>query len=375
VRSRKTGHIQAHTGCALTVLRSPRKSRFGVRILGSLPAGGVGGLDLIVARAFGRAIGRSSGVPAGASGSPVWVGGKLIGAISAVVGGDNHLVGITPLAAMLTLKEEPSTTLYAVDAKELTVCQRFPLVLACAGFSVTRVVAELEGRYATKINGAAPLRRSWRSNTALSPGSPIGAALMTGDLQFGFIGTITLVRNQEVFAFGHPLLYAGATQYPMTTAEIIDTAHGPVPAKVGVLGNIVGSILQDRGAGTYGRLNHAPQGLVDLALCVTDLDRQKQMALKVQVVPIPGELPFLVYIAAMETLTRAMNRVGRGTGRWQWTVHVVGQDAPIVFSDEQYDPIDIAFVIAYSGTGVIAEPLGQGQGLRAVKLEAAVSVV
>jgi len=86
VRSRKTGHIQAHTGCALTVLRSPRKSRFGGAYSVVLPAGGVGGLDLIVARVIGRAIDRICGIPAGASGSPVWVGGKLIGAISAVVG-------------------------------------------------------------------------------------------------------------------------------------------------------------------------------------------------------------------------------------------------------------------------------------------------
>lgn len=363
------------TGCSLTVLRSPRKSRFWVRILGNLPAGGVGGADLIVARAFGRAIDRITGVPAGASGSPVWVGGNLIGAISAVFGGDNRLVGITPIAAMLAVKDEPSTPLGAVDAKELTVCQRYPLVVACAGFSATRVVAELEGRYATKIYGAAPLRCPSQSNASLCAGSPIGAALLTGDLQFGFIGTTTLVRNKEVFAFGHPLLYAGATQYPMTTAEIIETTHGLVPAKVGVLGNIVGTILQDRGAGTYGQQNHVPHGLVDLTLTVRDLDRQKHVTIKAQAVPIPGELPFLVYVAAIETLTRAMNRVGRGTGRWQWTVYVVGQDTPIVFNDEQYDPIDIAFVIAYSGTGVVAEPLGQGRKLRAVGLEATVSVV
>ena len=176
--------------------------------------------------------------------------------------GDNHLVGITPLAAMLTLKEEPSTMLCAVDAKELTVCQRFPLVLACTGFSATRVVAELEGRYATKINGTAPLRGSWPSNTALSPGSPVGAALITGDLQFGFIGTTTLVRSQEIFAFGHPLLYAGSTQYPMTTAQIIDTAHGPVPAKVGVLGNIVGSILQSSATPSTSPLSLLTRGRV-----------------------------------------------------------------------------------------------------------------
>jgi len=366
--------MRGRIGCALTVLQSPVRSRFWVRILRSLPAGGVGGGDLILGRAFGRAIDRVTGVPAGASGSPVWVSGKLIGAISAVIGDDNRLVGITPLQAMLALKREPETGMSAPDAKELELSQHHPMIVACSGFSATRVVAEIESRYATRVYGAAPAASRSPQKTKLQPGGPIGAALLSGDLQFGFIGTITLVREPYVFAFGHPLLYAGSTQYPMTTADILDTARGFFPTKVGVLGDTVGTIVQDRGAGTLGRLSQVPQGLVALTLTVTDTDRQSQITVRAQAVPIPGELPFLVYIAALETITRAMNRVGQGLGRWQWVVNVADMLEPIILSEEQYDTASIAFVMAYSVVGMIAEPLSMGLGITSVQLEATVAL-
>jgi len=291
-----------------------------------------------------------------------------------VIGDDNRLVGITPLQAMLALKREPETGMGAPDAKELELSQHHPMIVACSGFSATRVVAEIESRYATRVYGAAPAASRSPQKTKLQPGGPIGAALLSGDLQFGFIGTITLVREPYVFAFGHPLLYAGSTQYPMTTADILDTARGFFPTKVGVLGDTVGTIVQDRGAGTLGRLSQVPQGLVALTLTVTDTDRQSQITVRAQAVPIPGELPFLVYIAALETITRAMNRVGQGLGRWQWVVNVADMLEPIILSEEQYDTASIAFVMAYSVVGMIAEPLSMGLGITSVQLEATVAL-
>jgi len=132
--------------------------------------------------------------------------------------------------------------------------------------------------------------------------------------------------------------------------------------------------VQDRGAGTLGRLSQVPQGLVALTLTVTDTDRQSQITVRAQAVPIPGELPFLVYIAALETITRAMNRVGQGLGRWQWVVNVADMLEPIILSEEQYDTASIAFVMAYSVVGMIAEPLSMGLGITSVQLEATVAL-
>ena len=95
---------------ALTTLRSPAIRRFELRILGVLPQAGTAGNDLILARAYGSALQRIGGVPLGASGSPVYQGRRLIGAIAAVFAPDFTMVGITPIAPMLKLTAEPMPT-------------------------------------------------------------------------------------------------------------------------------------------------------------------------------------------------------------------------------------------------------------------------
>lgn len=186
-----------------------------------------------------------------------------------------------------------------------------------AGLRSARVQHVLEKRLGFRVASTPGFPRQV-PQTAIEPGSPIGVGLMTGDVRIGFIGTTTLVKGNRVFAFGHPLLFSGPANLPLTEAVIFETARSEFdPFKVGDLGDIRGTVLQDRSAGIFARLDVAPD-LVQLKFTVTDEDRSKTETINAQAVPLPDFLPTLTAIGALETFGRAMNRIGQGTAKWTW---------------------------------------------------------
>ena len=360
------------TGYALTVFKSPRISRFGVRLTNSYPQGGIAGTDLILGRAFGPVIDRIGGVPSGASGSPVYINKQLVGAISQVLSSDARLIGLTPISSMLSLALEPGLKDVAyIEDSELR--KGHPLLVVGTGFRTEKVKSELSRHYKTDVAIASTVSGTIREKQVLAAGGPIGVALMTGDLKLGFIGTVTLVEGEQVFAFGHPLLFAGPTSIPMTTADILETATGQFPSKIGVLGGTVGTIVQDRATGVLGLLDQAPQELVHMQFTVNDLDRDRVEIIRTEAVHIPTELPFLAFAAALETIFRAMNRSGSGTAQWQWTIRLA-ETEPITLRQEQYDPFNIAYTIAGSVFSLLEEPLAAGLRLLSVELNAVVTM-
>lgn len=115
---------------AWTVFQSPKIERFEIDIIGDLPDGGVAGVDLILGRAVGAMIDAIGGVPAGASGSPVYLGERLIGAVGYTFFPDAKLVGITPIEAMRRLQSEPRANLarrpLGPTGKQAAVTQAYP---------------------------------------------------------------------------------------------------------------------------------------------------------------------------------------------------------------------------------------------------------
>ncbi|MBT9135541.1 MAG: hypothetical protein DDT34_00600 [Firmicutes bacterium] len=308
-------------------------------------------------------------MPAGASGSPVFVGRRLVGAVSHLLGGDPFLVGITPIGAMRKLAQEPDIPAPATIAKPFGRMGD-SLVLAVGGNFKSR---ESEVALRTHLGGI-PFSCSGnlppRRKKSLAPGDPVGVAMMIGDLRLGFIGTVTYVKNRAVYAFGHPLLHSGPCQYPLTAATILTTARGNFPNKIGDLGEVMGTVLQDRAAGVFGLLGQMPLGLVEGSLSVKDEDRKVETVHRVQVVHNPAELPFLIYVAALETITQTMNRVGEGTAKWEWRVHIRGEADETVIMDEQYSPFNIGTVVADSVFSLLVEPLDMDRQVTKVALTA-----
>ncbi len=353
--------------CALTVFRSPLIERFPVELVTPFLDSGVAGVDLILARALGETIRRTGGVPSGASGSPVYEGDRLVGAISTTFYPDASLVGITPIDAMLEVANEPHTgdlASFPITDGDIQANKAKPTAVGFASTRALREIAERLGQPTVSTTEGTAARVATQTPT---PGSPIGAALLIGDIRLGFIGTATAIAGKQLLAFGHPLLFSGPTNMPLTLATVLDTARGDFPSKIGDFGSVIGTVLQDRAAGIYAELGKQPD-LVDLNLVVRDEDRSSLETVKAQAVPIPMQLPFLVFISALESMQRAMNRVGPGTARWRWSIRVAGVEDPIRVTESSYDGFDIGYAVAISAVPLIERLLEEGTKIEAVSL-------
>lgn len=292
-------------GTARTVFEGNSLEEFGVQILGVLRNGIGPQQDLILARLRGPKV-EFTGVVAGMSGSPVYVGGKLIGALSYRIGSfaKEPIAGITPIADMVKLAgagalaglesggpgpdllgrfldrtgEGAGSPLRAFVASapgapsgsERAVAgggyglQPIDTPLVCSGCEAGVLqyyapIFEAHGLEPTAGGGSAPTDAT---PLPLTPGSPIGGALVTGDLSLAGIGTLTHVEGVRVFAFGHPLLGMGPLELPMTQAQVLATfPSSEASFKIANATRPVGTILQDRLTAIVGEVGRIPPTL------------------------------------------------------------------------------------------------------------------
>lgn len=363
-------------GASVSVFCGNRLEAFEVNIIAKFKGGGSAGMDILVGRASGTPVERVGGIPLGASGSPVYVNGKLVGAISGTYPPDNSLIIITPIKAMTSLANEPSLS------PSLRAAIATPIPPAVSGITSGRAMGQVElalGRKVVPAPEAAvpsdcriePRHEAGRGEVRLKPGSPVGVALMVGDVRVGFIGTVTMLREGQVFAFGHPVTYSGPVCMPMTAATVYDTARGLSPFKVGDIGKTIGTVTQDRAAGILGNLGSSPEGLVSLECVVTDKDRGKTSKVSAYIVPIPDQLARLILTAIIETFSRAMNRAGQGTAEWNWSV-VTANGEKTTGSGRAINLSDIGFTVGLELMQPIEQILSGGHLVSSLSMRAVV---
>lgn len=270
---------------------------------------------------------------------------------------------------MLALTQEPTQSTPPVGSSHPVT--RLPIT--AQGLSSYRALNALEqhyGRVQDVVNiGIAPTEQQGRQ---LRAGESIGTALMLGDIQMGYIGTATLVQGSQVFAFGHPLLFAGPTNIPLTQAPIVTTTRGEFPQKIGSFGAVIGAIHQDRSAGVLAELGSVPL-TVHMQFTVQDTDRQRTTTVTTQAANIKSELPFLTFIGVLESMQRAMNRVGSGSATWQWRLTLTNTSEPIQATASEEDATDIGFLVAISGESLVSQALAAVVNLKSIELTAVVS--
>jgi hypothetical protein len=266
-------------GVAKTVFEGSSLEEFKVEILGVMKNAVGPQQDLILARLHGDKV-EYTGVVSGMSGSPVYVDGKLIGAVSYRLGtfAKEPIAGITPIADMLRLagarraaagtrapdllgrfmasqagpdsalaETNPEGTAMVAGGGPLGGLQPIGIPLVCSGCDagVLRYympIFESSGLEPTAGGGMT----TGRSDLPLLPGTAIGGALATGDLSVVGIGTLTHIDGNRIFAFGHPLLGTGALEMPMTQAEVLITfASSAASFKIANSTPPVGTIFQD----------------------------------------------------------------------------------------------------------------------------------
>ncbi len=364
-------------GVARTVVRGVTVETFDVEALAVVPGAGPAG-DLILVRASGPLIARTGGIAAGMSGSPVYFGGRLAGAIGFGWTFADHTLGlVTPIEAMrgaLPSSRDRRTSAAASSGpwtlpapvhlggrriarvavtstaaarrepagSDLAVMAPLARPLLVSGMS-TRAAALLEE--ALGPAGVQPVQGAAGGSTdvrpVLEPGSAVGVQLIRGDLNVVAIGTLTYRDGDRILAFGHPVLNRGESAYLLTSAVI----HGVVqsasfPFKIGSAGAPVGVVTQDRRAGVGGVVGRLPP-IVGVRVSVRDGDRGHRATLGTQVVADPQLGPVLVLVSALDVVDRALDRVGEGTARVRLSLRGRGLEAPIVRENVFYHPRDI----------------------------------
>jgi hypothetical protein len=255
---------------AWTVFEGTRPEPMQVEILGILRGARGPGQDLILARLHG-AKPEYTGVVEGMSGSPVYVGDKLLGSLSYRIGqfSKEPIAGITPIAQMLEVKELPKDseqgnegTREQADRDQAALAetgmqmQPMETPLTMSGFSPAAIefwrshvqVPGLEtvaaGGMGQSGTGDSP---DMNAEKTLEPGSAISALLVRGDLEISATCTVTYIDPKQLLACGHPVLQSGPVSLPMTTAEVVTTLASPLNAfKIINTGSVVGAFTEDR---------------------------------------------------------------------------------------------------------------------------------
>ena len=242
-------------GYAKTVISGDTIETFPVEVLGVTGSDSMGYQILI--RAGGDVIARSGGIAQGMSGSPVYIDGRLAGAIAyGKAFTDPHYCLLTPIHDMLDILDKPEPH-RAVSPSLLP--KGTPLLaggFTSAGISLLEEGLEPFGM--TVADSGAPGTAS--SAKDLEPGSSVGAALIQGDLTLGALGTVTWTDEQgRVLAFGHPFMSRGAADFFLTKTWVLASLPNLQAAyKIGNIGAAAGTFSQDRGAGVAGLIGRLP---------------------------------------------------------------------------------------------------------------------
>lgn len=260
-------------GIAKTVVLGTKIESFNVEVLGVMKQQSSAG-DLILVKASGSVIDRTGGIVQGMSGSPVYIDGKVVGAIAYGWPLKDHTITmVTPIENMLKLLNMPQSTNSSPDALEKA---EMKAEAKAAPLMVSGLSEQALGMLSNHLKpyqlvpyaiGEAPQGLEF---PPLEPGSSIGVQLVRGDVSVEAIGTVTYMEGNKVLAFGHPFLRRGSAEYFMTNAYIFTTLSGlDSGIKMGTTGNLIGVINQDRTSGIAGEVATYP-AIIPLRATVYD---------------------------------------------------------------------------------------------------------
>ena len=312
---------------AWTVFTGTRPEPMQVEILGVLRGARGPGHDMILAQLRGSKP-EYTGVVAGMSGSPVYIGNKLLGSLSYRIGqfAKDPIAGITPIAQMLEVRDIPVNTQWAASSP-VPVAQadtssaagmnfqamETPLVMSgfqpeairlwqkqMAGTGLD-IIAAGGGSGSSKPDSTGSFNTiSHSAMASVVPGSAVSAQLIRGDLEVSATCTVTYVDPKQLLACGHPILQAGPVSFPMTTAEVVETLASPLNAfKIINTADFIGTFTDDRDSAIRGMLGATPHMIpVHITVHGEGADRK----LNIEVVDLPSLTPQVVLVSLYDAL-------------------------------------------------------------------------
>lgn len=356
-------------GVARTVFRGSEPEEFSVEILGIVP-GAVGPKqDMIIGRLSGGGADRTA-VFAGMSGSPVYVDGKLLGAISySFPFSKEPICGITPIEQMIgifeqnqngkTKAKEPRAVSFAELAatswkpefpRQATVSSS---ILSSSNSSLAQVAGQTFQPIATPVSfngisqdvlnmfapqllsvgllpvagvsGAAtmtPMKQA--DENTLVGGDSVSMQLTRGDYSLAAAGTVTYRDGDKIYAFGHPFLSLGVSDLPMSESHVVTVIPNLNNSfKLAVPDAMVGTMTQDRATGVFGKLGQAPKMIpVEINL---ETSRGQKQTLNYEVAKDDFLTPLLLNITIYNSLVANERGIGDATVELDGEIQVKNQ--------------------------------------------------
>ena len=365
-------------GVGRTVFEGATISEFEVEILGVLENAGPK-QALILAKLRGGPL-EKTGVMQGMSGSPVYFGGRLAGAVAfAFPFAKEAIAGIRPIAEMLAAAD-PVPGGPAVLRASLPFGQRrleeIATPVSFIGFTA-RTLEQfapemrklgLEPRQGVSGGGAVP--PAMGDPKRLQPGAMISVQLMTGDMGVGADGTVTHIDGNKVYAFGHRFLAAGDTDLPFARAEVVTLLPTIATSfKISNPREWMGSITSDRNAAVAGVLGRRARMVPVTVRLESDANgRPRVETYKMEMAEHKTLAPFLTQMAVFSALDATERSLGSATVALDGVVKLAGGLPPLAIHNRFAGD----FAAGLPAAMAMASPLSalMEAGLPGVRLEA-----
>ncbi|MFI2101764.1 SpoIVB peptidase S55 domain-containing protein [Isoptericola sp. NPDC019693] len=363
----------------LTVSKGTTPQGFTGEVLGVLSDGIAPDLDMIVAELHSPAIDAAGGIWQGMSGSPVYAeDGRLIGAVAyGLAFGSSPVAGITPyedmqgyLGAAKAAPEVPvGTTLATRIAAETDVTrseaaqglQQLPMPVGVGGVDLSRARTAVKAAGGSDLVTADSYRIGRSSGTAaaagidtVTAGGNVAAVLSHGDITLAGIGTATSVCGDRVVGFGHPLAFTGKARLGLAAADAVYVQKDPlgVPFKVANLGDLGGTVTDDRLAGIAGTFGASPTP-TPVRSTVSYHSRSRTGTTQVL---DPSALTDVTLLAGMANHDRVVDGVigGSETQAWRITGTRSGSPFTLRYADRYQAPADVGSTGAFDLAAVVS---------------------
>ncbi len=355
-------------GVAWTVFQGTQPEPVPIEILGRWKNQMGPRQDVILAKMGGKAI--RTNVAGGMSGSPVYINGKLVGAVALRISvfSPDAICGITPIEQMLEINdfdesrpedartpdkvarntngevEIPSGLLGQVVAagaggkfQESPVLVPIEAPVSFSGFSEDTLrefgplfhqmgITAVQGGGGGDIHTNKPAP-GWEHS--LNPGDPVAGVLVDGDFSITGLGTVTYNDGKRVLAFGHPFFNLGPVNMPMSKGEVVMTlASAFQPNKFANATEIVGALHQDRHSGIMGTLGDTSD-MIPVTMKVRSLDEKdgvrKQKDFHFNVFVHQKWTPYLMMLTLYNSLSELNEFADEATYRLSGKVEMKGQ--------------------------------------------------
>lgn len=332
-------------GEARTVLKGNTVESLPIEVVGVLQNSLGPKMDMVIIRLLGDKA-KQFGTVAGMSGSPIYIDGKLMGAISYRIGtfAQDPLAGVTPIKYMLKLKENEEKSgsgafaavcyqnidplhpledlLEAAKEKALTeintienyndTFKAIETPLGFAGFH-PKVIENFSHLFKqlgfiTSQAGSSSLK----DDSPLEPGSSVSVQLARGDMSISANGTVTYIDNNKILAFGHPFFQIGKCELPLTKAQVLAIFPSLYTSfKITTSSEAVGTVIQDQYTGILSILGKKAT-LIPVSLELKNGERPID-SFKFDIVSDRLVSPFLLNICVLNAIYSQEQAIGEST--------------------------------------------------------------